>query len=69
MECTRLDSPRLKKTVSESIAHPHHLDELNAKLVHECLLKVERALKDSTYFHGIVSTETDIRLFTTLIQI
>lgn len=36
--------------------------------MHECLLKVEKVLKNSTYFHGDSLTETDIRLFTTLIR-
>jgi len=41
---------------------------VNSKLVHETLLRVEKLLEGKEYIFGDIFTETDVRLFTTVIR-
>lgn len=56
--------PHLKSNVPEG----SFLDEASALTVKDAIIKVDKILAKSKYFHGEVLTETDIRLFTTLIR-
>lgn len=64
MEFTRLVSLLLKKNVNTAKL----LDQKNAIIVQKALEKIEQILNCNKYFHGEQLTETDIRLFTTIVR-
>ena len=68
MESTRPALRLLKINVCKGFWNVHLLDELNARLVYQGLLRCEEILSKQPFIVGDQLTETDIRLFTTVLR-
>lgn len=66
MESIKPDSPHLRIYVF--FIFSTYIDEENAKKVAKALEKLDKVFESNVYFHGPHLTETDIRIFTTVLR-